>query len=461
MIFIYKYEYFFLSIKFYYFCKVDIKDLLNFRRLNQTAQNQRSARSDFQRDFDRLIFSSPFRRLQNKTQVFPLPGSVFVHNRLTHTLEVSTVGRSLATLCSWEFVSNNVNDFENAMHWGNAVAAACLAHDIGNPPFGHSGEAAISNFFQQKSHANWFQCLSNQQQQDFLKFDGNANTFRVLTHSYPTKRPHGFGLTYTVLASFVKYPWASDESEENKFGYFHAEKENFFQLFKEHMLVNSVDKFFRHPFVYLLEAADDICYTIIDLEDAHKLKIASTEKVQNWFLELLSNDAKDDAKSELNCIDDDNEKIAFLRGRVIHQLILDCKQVFCSYKKELLEGRPIPSLIKQLPDERLKIIRDIQKYSQKEIYNDRRVVEIELAGKQILGGLLEELIEGWFAYEQNPNDRFAQKIVNLIPQQFQVSPEKSHYDKILHIVDFVAGMTDLFAVELFQKLKGYTFPKFS
>ncbi len=440
---------------------MEIQHLLNFKRLNQISNDQKSARSDFQRDFDRLIFSSPFRRLQNKTQVFPLPGSVFVHNRLTHTLEVSTVGRSLATLCSWEFVPNSINDFENAMHWGNAVAAACLAHDIGNPPFGHSGEAAISKFFYNHLQSYWFKDLNDEQKNDFLKFDGNANTFRVLTHSYPTKRPYGFGLTYTVLASIVKYPWAAHESEKNKFGYFHAEKENFFQLFIEHELVNNVDKFFRHPFVYLLEAADDICYTIIDLEDAHKLKIVSTEKVENWFLELLNNNAKADAKSELNCIFDDNEKIAFLRGRVIHQLILDCKQIFCSKKEDLLQGKILVSLMNQLPSERQTVVDEIRQYSKNYIYNDKRVIEIEMAGKQILGGLLEELIEGWFESEQNPKDRFAQKIVSLIPKQFQLTPEHSNYDKILHIVDFVSGMTDLFAVELFQKLKGYTFPKFS
>lgn len=440
---------------------MEIKDLLNFKRLNQTAQDQKNARSDFQRDFDRLIFSSPFRRLQNKTQVFPLPGSVFVHNRLTHTLEVSTVGRSLATLCSWEFVAKNENQFENAMHWGNAVAAACLAHDIGNPPFGHSGESAISKFFSTHANHEWFTNLPEEQKSDFLQFDGNANTFRVLTHSYPTKRPFGFGLTYTVLASLVKYPFASLETQKNKFGYFQAEKEIFFQLFKEHHLINNVNKFFRHPFVYLLEAADDICYTIIDLEDAHKLKIVPTETVKEWFLQLLDTPFQNETHSELQLIEDANEQIAFLRGRVIHQLILDCKSAFCEHKFSLLEGKKIPSLMEQLPENRQKVIDTIKEFSYQFIYNDKRVIEIEMAGKQILGGLLKEFIEGWFEWEVNPKDRFAQKIVNLIPKQFQLSPEHSNYDKILHIVDFVSGMTDLFAVELFQKLKGYTFPKFS
>lgn len=440
---------------------MEIKDLLNFKRLNQTAQDQKNARSDFQRDFDRLIFSSPFRRLQNKTQVFPLPGSVFVHNRLTHTLEVSTVGRSLATLCSWEFVLENENPFENAMHWGNAVAAACLAHDIGNPPFGHSGESAISKFFSTHVNHEWFINLHEEQKSDFLKFDGNANTFRVLTHSYPTKRPFGFGLTYTVLASLVKYPFASIETQKNKFGYFQAEKEIFFQLFNEHHLINAVNKFFRHPFVYLLEAADDICYTIIDLEDAHKLKMVPTNIVKDWFLELLDTSFQNQTLSELQLIEDANEQMAFLRGRAIHQLILDCKSVFCSHKYSLLEGKEISPLMEQLPVNRQKIIDTIKNFSYEFIYNDKRVIEIEMAGKQILGGLLKEFIEGWFEWERNPKDRFAQKIVNLIPKQFQLSSEHSNYDKILHIVDFVSGMTDLFAVELFQKLKGYTFPKFS
>ncbi len=440
---------------------MEIQDLLNFNRLNQTSNDQKSARSDFQRDFDRLIFSSPFRRLQNKTQVFPLPGSVFVHNRLTHTLEVSTVGRSLATLCSWDFVPNHVNDFENAMHWGNAVAAACLAHDIGNPPFGHSGEAAISKFFFNHLQSYWFKDLSNEQKNDFLQFDGNANTFRVLTHSYPTKRPFGFGLTYTVLASLIKYPWASSDTQESKFGYFQSEKETFYQLYQHHSLINHVNKFFRHPFVYILEAADDICYTVIDIEDAHKLKIVNTNQVKDWFLQLLDTPFQNETLSELQSIDDANEQIAFLRGRAIHQLILDCKSVFCEQKNQLLDGEKILSLMEQLNPFRQKIVNEIKKFSYNFIYNDKRVIEIEMAGKQILGGLLEELIEGWFESEQNPKDRFAQKIVSLIPKQFQLTLEHSNYDKILHIVDFVSGMTDLFAVELFQKLKGYTFPKFS
>lgn len=443
---------------------MEIKDLLNFKRLHQIANDQRIARSDFQRDFDRLIFSSPFRRLQNKTQVFPLPGSVFVHNRLTHTLEVSTVGRSLATMCSWEFVPKNGNPFENAMNWANAVAAACLAHDIGNPPFGHSGEAAISQFFLLKRNAPWFESLSNEYQYDFLFFDGNANTFRVLTHSYPTKRPFGFGLTYTVLASLIKYPWDSSYAHhisKNKFGYFQSEKNIFFQLFTEHRLFYDVNKFFRHPFVYILEAADDICYTIIDIEDAHKLKIVSTNQVKDWFFNLLNKELQNETYSEIQLISDPNEQVAFLRGRVIHQLILDCKDVFCEHKNQLLNGETISPLMEQLNPHRQSIINQIKEFSYHSVYNDKRVVEIELAGKQILAGLLEELIEGWFEWEQNSQNRFAQKIINLIPKQFHLPLEHSNYDKILHIVDFVSGMTDLFAVELFQKLKGYTFPKFS
>jgi len=440
---------------------VEIDDILNFSRLYSAANDQKNARSDFQRDFDRLIFSSPFRRLQNKTQVFPLPGSVFVHNRLTHTLEVSTVGRSLATLCSWEFVPREKDPYENAMNWGNAVAAACLAHDIGNPPFGHSGEEAIAQFFKKNLNANWFKPLTNEQKSDFLQFDGNANTFRVLTHSYPTKRPNGFGLTYTVLASLIKYPWASYQTEKSKFGYFQAEKKTFYQLFKNHALVYDEDNFFRHPFVYLLEAADDICYHIIDMEDAHKLKIVSTNNIQNWFLSLLEDPLKEETFSELKIIEDANEKIALLRGKVIHQLIMDTKEVFLSYKEQLLKGFKIDNLLNYIPDKRKKILSEIKIFSQKNIYNDKRVIEIEMAGKQILGGLLEELMEGWFTWENNPNDRFAQKIVQLIPNQFHIQKEANNYDKILYIVDFVSGMTDLFAVELFQKLKGYTFPKFS
>lgn len=456
---------------------MEADDLLNFNRLNDHyAQDQGEARNNFQRDFDRIIFSSPFRRLQNKTQVFPLPGSVFVHNRLTHTLEVSTVGRSLATLCSRDWESKKFNEHEKAMYWGAAVAAACLAHDIGNPPFGHSGEAAIANFFQRNQQKSWFKPLNEHFKKDFLHYEGNANTFRLLTHSFPQKRPFGFGLTYTVLASLVKYPFSSSYpskyqlDEKIKFGYFHTENATFNHVFKQFFSVNDeaeeYPSFPRHPFAYLVEAADDICYRIIDLEDAHKLHIIEYQQLEDWFLNLIQNKDLQKTKDELQKILDKNEKVAFLRGRVINQLIYDCKDVFCNndYKSNLLYTKSLlPPLLDNIPSLRKKILTEIKEYSNEHIYNDRRVVEIELAGNQIINGLLEEFLEGVFTFYENSKDRFAKKIMQLVPEQFKVNPEMQdfNYQQIMHIIDFVAGMTDLFAVEMFHKIKGISFPKLS
>lgn len=453
-------------------------DFLNFSRLNDSySQDQGEARNNFQRDFDRIIFSSPFRRLQNKTQVFPLPGSIFVHNRLTHTLEVSTVGRSLATLCSREWDSNKYLEHEKAMYWGAAVAAACLAHDIGNPPFGHSGEVAIANFFHRNKDKDWFKLIDKKLQNDFLHYEGNANTFRLLTHSFPNKRPNGFGLTYTVLASLVKYPYDSSNDTEHsldnkklKFGYFNTEKKTFTQVFKQffpfHQAEEQPQMFPRHPFAFLVEAADDICYRIIDLEDAHKLHIIEYQQLEGWFLNLIANKDLEKTKNELQKILDKNEKVAFLRGRVIHQLIYDCKDVFCNeeYKSQPLNTQhQLLPLLDKIPPERKKVLDEIAKYSSEHIYNDRRVIEIELAGNQIINGLLEEFIEGAFCYYETPNDRFAKKIMQLVPEQFKVDPNSQdfNYQQIMHIVDFVAGMTDLFAVEMFHKIKGISFPKLS
>ena len=228
-------------------------------------------RTAFQRDYDRIIFSSPFRRLQNKTQVFPLPGSIFVHNRLTHSLEVASVGRSLGNLVALGLAkSGEGTDAAILSEIGTIVSTACLAHDMGNPPFGHSGENAISNFFRKGQGKILLDRLPEGQQTDFTCFDGNANAFRLLTHTFNGRREGGFGLTYSTLAAVVKYPYESVlAGDKQKFGFFQTEKELFHKIALQLGLLQGSDhpmRFSRHPLVFLVEAADDICYQIIDLE---------------------------------------------------------------------------------------------------------------------------------------------------------------------------------------------------
>ena len=244
--------------------------LLSTTRLGMedwTSSDKAEDRSQFQRDYDRIIFSSPFRRMQNKTQVFPLPQHIFVHNRLTHSLEVASVGRSLGNLLAEKIILKYPGN-QLISEIGTIVSTACLAHDLGNPPFGHSGEAAISNFFEKGAGKEFEKQLTKGEWKDFTHFDGNANAFRILTHQFNGKRPGGFALTYSTLAGIVKYPFESVHAKKPKFGFFQSEKDDYKKI-ANHLEIeskpDSSDSFCRHPLVYLVEAADDICYQIMDL----------------------------------------------------------------------------------------------------------------------------------------------------------------------------------------------------
>ena len=299
------------------------------------ATSERSEdRTQFQRDYDRIIFSSPFRRMQNKTQVFPLPQHIFVHNRLTHSLEVASVGRSLGNLFAEKLVAENqANPLVSEI--GTIVSTACLAHDLGNPPFGHSGEAAISNFFEKGAGNEFKSQLSVGEWKDFTHFDGNANAFRILTHQFNGKRPGGFALTYSTLASIVKYPFESVLAKKPKFGFFQSEKEDYKRIANQLEIESKPEipeSFCRHPLVYLVEAADDICYQIMDLEDAFKLGILSYAETKNLYLGFYDTELDKKQIENINAIltrvTDKNEQISYLRAGVIWKLIYECIGIF-------------------------------------------------------------------------------------------------------------------------------------
>ena len=262
--------------------------------LEEQHEQRKDNRSEFQRDYDRLIFSAPFRRLQNKTQVFPLPGSIFVHNRLTHSLEVSCVGRSLGdNIASLLLKKHPELEDTHISEIGAIVSAACLAHDLGNPPFGHSGERAISTYFSEGKGKELKNQLSSMEWDDIIHFEGNANAFRLLTHQFLGRRKGGFVMTYSTLASIVKYPYSSQLAKgKPKFGFFTSEARDF-QRIAEELGIKKLSeegeplKYARHPLVYLVEAADDICYQMMDIEDAHKLKLLTTEEVKALFYQFF------------------------------------------------------------------------------------------------------------------------------------------------------------------------------
>ncbi|MFA8434157.1 MAG: deoxyguanosinetriphosphate triphosphohydrolase [Marinifilaceae bacterium] len=444
--------------------KMQWDKLLSAKRygLESTYVNNDVARSQFQRDYDRLIFSSPFRRLQNKTQVFPLPGSVFVHNRLTHSLEVASVGRSLGSLLGSKLKGKGfVKDEALLYEIGSIVSGACLAHDLGNPPFGHSGEKAISYYFEKGKGKELKSLFSEAEWKDLTNFEGNANAFRLLTHAFKGRRKGGFALTYSTVAAIVKYPWESlAMKNKKKYGFFQSEKEAYYKIAGELGIPETEGRFARHPLVYLVEAADDICYQIMDIEDAHKLNILSTEETKALFHSFY--DERKDAKSlqriAETCMEvtDTNEQIAFLRAGVIGKLVGECVDVFWENHESILQGEFKGSLIDALGGISKQAYQKCTQVAIRRIYQHRSVVEIELAGYKILGSLLEEFVDAIL----NRDSYYAKNLLSLLPEQYDV-PDGTIFEKVQSILDFVSGMTDVFALDLYRTIKGIRLPEIS
>ena len=442
--------------------------------LNRIYTNQRTgnnphtkaSRTDFQRDFDRIIFSSAFRRLQNKTQVFPLPGSVFVHNRLTHSLEVSSVGRSLGSIIGEFIFENFQNDLTEDSkgfylhNLGNVIAAACLCHDVGNPAFGHSGEDAIASYFE-KNENDLKPKFSEKEWADLVNFEGNANAIRVLTHQQQGKDEGGVQLTMTTLASIAKYPCEAIAKKKGiihrkKFGFFQNEKETFLDIAKATQLISESEEphiFRRHPFVWLVEAADDICYNIIDMEDAHRLGIVSTADCKNLFFELVKSETDDVDRVErkLNSIGNENEQISYLRAKVINALINKSVELYKSNFNLIFEGNLEKGLLDIYKSEN-SALQDIESFSIEKIYNHKAVVEIENAGYNVMYELLDHFIPSILKSKENRKS-YDTKALKLLPKQF-VYDEGTDYQKVLGVIDFVSGMTDNYATDLYRKIKG-------
>jgi len=430
-------------------------------------------RSHFQRDFDRLVFSSPFRRLQSKTQVFPLPGSKFVHNRLTHSLEVASVGRSLGAMVGHYIAENLIDnkDLETRDFYKNhlayVIASACLAHDVGNPAFGHSGEKAISNYFinhsetliDGKSLKSYF---DQHEWSDLINFEGNANALRQLTKQYVGKHEGGLGLTITTLASILKYPCPSTEvngkyKHRKKYGFFKADKEVYQIIIDKLGFIKDPDgkkTYMRHPFVYLVEAADDICYSIMDMEDAHRLGILSKEVVSSLFLNLIQQVAPDThitTEKRYLTIEDDNESIAYLRAKVINVLVQRCYTVFIENHDQILKGTYNETLMSSL-DETVPAMEELITLSVEKIYRHPHVLEIEVAGYNLMSELLQLYIPAALSKVKQPQH---QTILRLIPRQFTGDLDgDSYYLRAMNVLDHITSMTDVYATEHFRRLKG-------
>lgn len=435
------------------------EQLLSLKRQGDTGKRLRIEQDDtrlgFEVDYDRIIFSSAFRSLQDKTQVIPLSKTDFVHTRLTHSLEVSVVGRSIGRLVGKKIIEKypylkeihgyHMNDF------GAIVAAAALAHDIGNPPFGHSGEKAIGEYFAIGKGQQYKDQLTPKQWQDLVDFEGNANGFSVLTSSRPGIEG-SLRLSYATLGAFTKYPKESLPKKptkniaDKKYGFFQSDVTFFKEVAEElGMISNKTGEdvgYERHPLAFLVEAADDICYTIIDFEDGINLGLVSEDYALEYLIKLVK-DTIDAAKYQTLTTKED--RISYLRALAIGNLINDAVKVFIENEEAILEGKfhfalTDKSKYKAQMD-------DIIKLSVKNIYQSREVIEKELSGYQIINNLLDKFITAY-------NNTYDGKATNYDKLLMKILPEKHHlekeslYERLLHICHYISMLTDGKAVEL-------------
>ena len=443
---------------------MDWERLISAKRLGMEdiESIHRDDRSAFLRDFDRLIFSAPFRRLQNKTQVFPLPGSVFVHNRLTHSLEVACVGRSLGNNVSRGILNRHPELAGSYIsEIGNIVSAACLAHDMGNPPFGHSGEKAISAYFTEGKG----QYLKEQfndvpaQWTDIINFEGNANAFRLLAHQFIGRRKGGFAMTYSTLASIVKYPYSSYlAGGKHKFGFFESEAPIFAKIADELGIIRLSEpgqplKYVRYPLVWLVEAADDICYLLMDLEDAHKLKLLSTADTIKLMMDFLEPKEQEHAVGIIGMVTDVNEQISYLRSKLVGVLVEECTQVFLDNEKAILDGSFSGSLIKHINPTPREAYSRLSSLSVEKIYRSHDVLEVELAGFRIISTLLDLMVEAVL----NPEREYSKLLINRVSSQYDIKAPDI-YNKLLAVLDYISGMTDVYALDIYRKINGNSLP---
>jgi dGTPase len=440
------------------------QQLISNKRLGQEHRHpeRHDDRTEFKRDYDRLIFSAPFRRLQNKTQVFPLPGSIFVHNRLTHSLEVASVGMSLGNDVAQQLVKRHpeLND-TLFMEIGQIVASACLAHDMGNPPFGHSGEKAIQSFFTEGAGRSLQSEVSPEFWSDITHFEGNANAFRLLTHQFQGRRPGGFVMTYSTLASIVKYPFSSlAAGKKGKFGFFVSEKADYRKIAEEMGILCLSElgeplRYARHPLVYLVEAADDICYEIMDLEDAHKLKIISYEETSRLLLGFFDEETRQkiERRIEEEGVTDNNEKVVYLRACVIGKLENECVRVFIEHEDEILSGTFQGSLIDHISAEPSEAYRHCSKLSVERIYRSKPVLDVELSGYQIIQTLMVHFIEA----AVHPERFYSRQLIGRVSSQYDITAP-SLEARIMAVIDYISGMTDVYALDEYQKIIGVSLP---
>lgn len=436
---------------------MDWKKLLTPQRLGKSEpEDIRWDRTCFQKDYDRLVFSSPFRRLKDKTQVFSLSTNDYVRTRLIHSLEVSCVGRSLGRIVGCEIVKRHKLDRDgfSAADFGDIISAACLAHDIGNPPFGHAGEDAIRIGFE-----SWFGgyenpvegLLNDLQKADFDLFEGNAQGFRTIAKLEMSPRLGGMQLTCPTLAAFTKYPRESfipehilngySGSSVKKYSFFQAEKDLFAQVAQTVGLISrndSVAWWSRHPLAFLVEAADDICYSIIDVEDAFRMGYLSFYEAQSLLQDIAGLNLTNKEEAEI---------IKHLRAGAINQLVSEAAEVFLGYEPKILSGEFDQDLLSL--GNYAQHLAEIRKTIASKVFQHRDVLRIRIAGYEVLGKLFAKFVNAVLI-----NNEKGKLVSYLLPKEYRPNSDEDAYNKILKITDYISGMTDSYATSLFQELSG-------
>ncbi len=416
-------------------------------------------RSSFHKDYDRLIFSNSFRRLSRKTQVHPLSKNDHIHNRLTHSLEVASVGRSLG-LMAGEFLQKKYpEDDINPYDIAYIIQTACLAHDIGNPPFGHAGEEVIKEWFKKNEEKYFLENLTEDERLDFQHLDGNAQSFRIVTKLEHNLFKGGMCLTFATLGALVKYPYSSSncvKTEKSKFNFFQSEKDFFKILFTELELTNKDGKYKRHPFSYLMEASDDICYGLLDLQDAIELKLIALTNVEDIFKLLCEKDIFDDIYNGdyLDII-----KIEKLVADSINNLAKHTMQVFeANFDDILNDTQKANDLIKLFTDNNLKEgINKAKKIAQEKVFNEKRKIELELGAYNIIETLLDSLILATYELHQEKDENkltFRNKRALALMGENKPKLEENLYSMYQRVIDYIVGMTDNHAQYIASQLNG-------
>ena len=443
------------------------EQLLSLKRFGDTNKRIRKEEDDtrlgFEVDYDRIIFSSEFRSLQDKTQVIPLSETDFVHTRLTHSLEVSVVGRSLGRLAGKKILEKyphlkNTYGYQ-ANDFGAIVAAAALAHDIGNPPFGHSGEKAIGEFFKTGPGKLYKSELTNKEYQDLCDFEGNANGFKILTESR-AGRDGGLRLSYATLGAFTKYPKESlpkkptNDIVDKKYGFFQSEKNEFIDVASDLGLIKRSENdlsFSRHPLAYLVEAADDICYTIIDFEDGINLGLIQEEFALEYLINIVRDKIRTTKYYELT---NKQDRVSYLRALAIGTLIDEAVTVFMENESAILNGDFSSALLDKSKYEAQ--INDIIKISVENIYQSTEVIDKEIAGYGVINTLLDTYTNAINNHYNNTTSNYDALILKRLPNTLKINDD-SLYNRLSSVCYYVSLLSDSKAIQEYKKIKGIQF----